>query len=251
MKTCWAACLGNCSDKISGEHLVSAGMFDDDQVRVQGLSWCLHEPKKIGLSSLVKNVLCTNHNSQLSPVDEAGISARNNLKEAFRLHQVRSNARVGRWTKSRFEVDGINLERWFLKTLITLSFGGPLPVGAQSRDSETPYQRLVEVCFGVTQFQPRAGLYMFGEVGRSFNVEDKLTIITFRDVNNTFNAGATFFVYGFEFILFLDENGLHPQNINFVHKDGVKEQRHQPIYRPKYMNFQIGKHVSHTIKFSW
>jgi hypothetical protein len=226
-------------------------MFDDDEVNVQGLSWCLHEPKKIGLSSLVKNVLCTNHNSQLSPVDEAGISARNNFKEGFRLYNARSNALVQRWSKSTFEVDGINLERWFLKTLITLGFGGAFPVSAQSQDSRTPHQRLVEVRFGVTQFQPKAGLYMFGEVGRKFNVEDKLTIITFRDVKDTFIAGATFFVYGFEFILFLDESGLHPQNVNFVRKDGVKEQRNNPVHRPQNMNFQIGKHVSHTIKFSW
>jgi hypothetical protein len=202
------------------------------------------------LSSLVKNVLCTNHNSQLSPVDETGISARNNFKEAFRLYNARSNARVQGWSKSRFEVNGINLERWFLKTLITLSFGGPFPVSAQSQDSETPHQRLVEVCFGVSQFQPKAGLYMFGEVGRSLNIEDKVTIISFRDVNNTYNAGATFFIYGFEFILFLDEGGLHPANVRFVGKDGVKE-RSNPVYHPKNMNFQIGKHVSHTIKFSW
>jgi hypothetical protein len=88
---------------------------------------------------------------------------------------------------------------------------------------------------------------MFGEIGRTFNAEDKVTIITFRDVTNTFITGSTFIIHGFEFVLFLDEGGLDPGKVHFLNKDGSN----QPIYRPRNMNSQIGKHVSHTIKFLW
>jgi len=250
MKNCWAACLGNCSDKISGEHIVSAGMFDTDTVMVQGFSWCLNAPKEIGLASLVKNVLCTTHNSELSPVDEAGIAARNILKECVRLNDVRSKIGHGRWNLSRFEVVGLDLERWGLKTLITLGYGQS-PVGAQSKDSKTPDERLVEICFGKAQFNPRAGLYMFGETGYTFPLEDKVNIITMSDVNNTFISGATFFLYGFQFVLYLDQRGLHPDEVNFVSKDGTIEKRRQPMYRLKGMNFQVGRYISHTIDFLW
>jgi hypothetical protein len=225
-------------------------MFDTSTVLVQGFSWCLNAPKEIGLASLVKNVLCTKHNSDLSPVDEAGIGARDVLKECVRLNDVRSKAGHRSWSVSRFEVVGTNLERWCLKTLITLGYGQS-PVGAQSKDSTTPSKQLVDICFGAAQFEPRAGLYMFGETGYNFPLEDKVNIITMSDVNNTFISGATFFLYGFQFVLYLDQRGLHPEEVNFVSKDGTTEKRCQPMYRLKGMNFQIGKYISHTIDFLW
>ena len=97
MKKCWAVSLGDCSDKISGEHILTAGMFPGDTVHVRGLSWCPDKPKEIGLASLVKNVLCTAHNSRLSPVDEAGIHTFDTIREFIRLGQARSNVALRRW----------------------------------------------------------------------------------------------------------------------------------------------------------
>lgn len=46
---CWAAALGDCSDKISREHIISRALFSQE-VFVQGLAWCKSEPKKIGMA---------------------------------------------------------------------------------------------------------------------------------------------------------------------------------------------------------
>jgi hypothetical protein len=115
-------------------------------------------PKEIGLASAVKNVLCTEHNSRLSPVDEAVIQVFGALRQAVQLSNIRGSLPLRRWRTVKFQVDGVNLERWCLKTLITLSIGGSFPVGPHSKDAETPNEDLVRACFGLNSFQPPRGL---------------------------------------------------------------------------------------------
>jgi len=250
MKKCWAACLGDCSDKLSGEHIVTAGIFSSDKVKVQGLPWCRDAPKEIGLASAVKNVLCTWHNSSLSPLDDAVIQVFGALRDAVRLSDVRSNLPLRRWTKSHFDVDGARLERWCLKTLITLSTGGSVPLGPHSKDAETPDENLVGVCFGLAPFQAPKGLYVAWEVGDKMEIQDeKVVISTFLDDNRL--AGARFYLGGFVFILYLNDRELKPGPLRFRRADGSVEQRPQPQYHNKAVNFQLGKYVSHCVRFIW
>src|SRR5690242_8484631 len=86
---CWAAPLGDCSQKITREHTVSQCLFETDQIMVQGFKWCLDQAKSIGLSNLVAKILCKNHNSGLSDLDAAALAAFNAFREAIRLNQVR------------------------------------------------------------------------------------------------------------------------------------------------------------------
>lgn len=97
MSTCWAACLGDCSDKISGEHIITEGVHTTNTVRVKGLPWCLHDFKTIGLASFVKNVLCTSHNSRLSETDIAAIQLRDALCESARLSEARKIMQPQDW----------------------------------------------------------------------------------------------------------------------------------------------------------
>src|SRR6266581_2523260 len=120
MNDCWAACLGDCSDKISREHIITAGLFPDDKIIVQGLPWCRNERKEIGLAALTKKNLCTKHNSNLSVVDDAGISSMNVLREATQLTNLRIRHKITRPRIMRFQIDGRALERWFLKTFINI-----------------------------------------------------------------------------------------------------------------------------------
>ena len=177
MKKCWAASLGNCSDKMSGEHLVTAGIFSTETVMVQGFPWCMNSPKEIGLNSLVRNVLCTDHNSRLSPIDEAAISLSDALKECVRLRDVRGPFPSKRWTRINFDIDGGKLERWCLKTLITLSIGGPMPLGPKSIDSSAPHEDLVALCYDQLKFDPPIGLYTMYTPGDNITVEDRVMIV--------------------------------------------------------------------------
>jgi hypothetical protein len=90
MNACWADCLGDCLEKISREHIISAGLFLDDEIKVKGFSWCIDEFKIIGLSGLVKKALCTYHNSLLSNVDDAAIHSFKTLRDAIALSNTRN-----------------------------------------------------------------------------------------------------------------------------------------------------------------
>ena len=52
MKSCWAACLGDCLGKTSREHLISRNLFDGETVKVCGFSWFKDEEKE-----RVKNII--------------------------------------------------------------------------------------------------------------------------------------------------------------------------------------------------
>jgi hypothetical protein len=159
LKQCWAQCLGDCSEKISAEHVVTAGTFTETSVRVKGLPWCLDEFKTIGLESLVRNVLCTHHNSRLSAVDEAAIRLRDALCGIAALSEARKKLAPQAWSIETFTANGFGIERWCLKTLLTIAFGGKVPIGDGDARPGMPPQELVEIAFGLRSFQPpRAGL---------------------------------------------------------------------------------------------
>lgn len=116
MNDCWAFCLGDCSDKMSREHIISAAMFLSDTIVVQGLPWCRDERKEIGLSSFTKKILCTKHNSDLSVYDTAAKESIETLRESTRLSNLRMEGKRKHTRIVHFPIDGVALERWFLKT---------------------------------------------------------------------------------------------------------------------------------------
>jgi hypothetical protein len=59
MDKCWAACLGDCSDKMSREHVITEGVFLSDDIKVKGLPWCRDDFTVIGLTNLVRKNLCS------------------------------------------------------------------------------------------------------------------------------------------------------------------------------------------------
>jgi hypothetical protein len=250
MDKCWARSLGDCSDKMSGEHLVTAGLFTTDTVMVQGFSWCKDSPKEIGLASLVRKVLCRGHNSQLSPLDDAVIGFHDALKECLRLSEVRGKVHGKRWTRVNFDVDGLKLERWCLKTLITLSLGGPLPLGPKAKDSSTPHEDLVALCYDRLQFKPPAGLYVSYAVGENMTLEDRVMFMPF-DRNNKYLCGARLSIGGFHLFLYIDEIPFESGPLLFKRKDGTIERRAEPLHRIKGLNFQLGERISHSTRFIW
>jgi hypothetical protein len=170
---CWARSLGGCSGKISGAHLISEGIFAGREVGVQGLPWCREEHKFISIGAYTANILCTTHNSALSPVDDAAIHASNSLRMAQRVHDERKALLEARLWAGRFDVDdytldGDKLERWFLKTLFNMESAGKqaLPL-ATSRNAPGPPPELVQIAFGLGRFQNGTGLYFAGREQRS------------------------------------------------------------------------------------
>ena len=141
MKSCWAACLGGCSKKLSHEHLVSQSLFVGERIRVQGFPWCKEASKEIGLSTLTSKILRISHNQALSPIDATGAQAFSTFREMQRLANVRTRLRPRVWKVRRYVIEGPQLERWLLKTLINISCNGPYPIGRNSHQAGRPLLR--------------------------------------------------------------------------------------------------------------
>jgi hypothetical protein len=247
MNNCWAACLGNCSAKISKEHIFTAGLFPDDKIVVQGLSWCRNEPKEIGLASFTSKNLCSKHNSDLSVVDDGAISSINTLREATRLGNLRIKHMIKRPTIERFQIDGPALERWFLKTFINITFKQAYPIGSKSAQPWQPSCDLVEVASGRKQFVPKAGLYFLGDLGEQIISNEGHRAVTFVNLKGEL-VGSMFYFRGFRFLLYIDKEGLSEQ----IHLDLPEISKpSQPHYHLTNIRVKIGSHLSHVIEFRW
>src|ERR1039457_6265753 len=168
-KRCWARSLGNCEGKISREHLVSECFFPVGGVKVKGQSWCLDEEKEVGLASLTGKIRCQKHNSDLSELDTAIATITETLSESVKLFESRKRVSSRRWRIERYTIDGLLLERWFLKTFINLSVvDNKWIIGEGTHPCGMPSDDLVRIAFGLNRFEGNLGLSIASHVGEQF-----------------------------------------------------------------------------------
>jgi len=143
-RKCWAEHVGGCAKKISREHLISRALLPNLTVVVEGFDWC-SEPKRVGVETLTRKILCARHNSDLSPADEAIVQ----------FNAIATSPTVGA------RISGRSLERWFLKTLINLSIGSADHIGEGMTNSVPgwPPPYLAAVAFGSLPLTHCMGLY--------------------------------------------------------------------------------------------
>jgi hypothetical protein len=211
MSRCWAQCLGDCDGGISGEHIVSAGLFKEDILYVNGPPWKTTSLKPLTKKVLVKNILCVRHNNALSPVDAEAANAMNFLRERERLSTFRNLMRLDYWRVPNRVVDGLLFERCFLKTLINIEYEGERPIGPLSQLAGAPSDDLVRIAYGQEKFKERAGLYVAVGVGQSISNGDGFEYMPMangRSEDNLFLPGALFIFRGLTFILYLGEKGM-------------------------------------------
>jgi hypothetical protein len=246
---CWAAPLGDCSDKLSREHIISDSVFESAALRVKGLSWCLDDWKEISLKNLVRKALCESHNSRLSETDNAAGNLRKTLCESGDLSTARLSVASTDWDTRKFEVDGRRLERWFLKTLMSLAFGGTIMVGGESTEPGIPTLALVKAAFGFQNLgNNRAGLYLLGGSGSEIAVREGVGINTFTG-NSGRLEGARFWFWGMRFLLLLNEEGSRPP-WTFTTKSGELQQEN-PLYHPGRIRMAVQGVESHVFNFKW
>lgn len=233
MPDCWAASLGNCDQKISREHLVSQCLFDNDQIVVQGFRWC-PTPKAISLSGLVSKILCKKHNSDLSDLDSAALHAFNVFREGIRLNKAREKIkRPSVWHVKAFCIDGPRLERWFLKTLINVSYRGDIPIGTGNHPPGTPSSTLVEIAFGQRQFDNGGGLYVAGKSGEQVDSMDRVNCTTMTDGRKL--VAGRFNFRGYRFLL-----NLLSERFKTLDDSDL-------LYRDVTINCQVQGRISHRI----
>jgi len=249
VEACWAAPLGECQGKRSREHIVSAGLWDGPSVTVVGLPWCKSEPKTVGVSSATARILCQRHNSLLSGADTAGTNAFRALKNAALLTEKRRGMRPRKWKVVRYEIDGLGLEQWFLKTLINVSVAHPKD-GVWAL-SGTPLGRpplgFIRASFGLSPLQRPLGLYAAGAVGEDVKYMDGVEIRTLLQPDGAL-AGALFTFLGFRFFLNL-QDGVVPATFRLPSGDGWLAS--SVLYHISRLNGKVAGKLSHFVQFLW
>jgi hypothetical protein len=243
MVECWAKVLGGCSSVQSGEHLFSAGLFQGKMVTVQGFRWCL-EPKSVGLASLTANILCSTHNSGLSPLDSAAQQTLHSLAEAARLSDVRAGLESRRfWTSARYAVIGPPLERWFLKTTINLFHvvGAGATWHSTGQRADDPPAEFVEVVFGQRSIASPLGLYATPQVGAAVGLAGHFGFTPVFGPGERL-AGALFQFQGFGFLLWACMES--PPDLSAA---GTAK----PIYHLRQIRFTVRGASSHVVDLKW
>ena len=245
MTSCWAESLGECSEKISREHIVSKAIFLDKDVSVSGLPWCI-EPKAVGLQSLAARILCAKHNSALSVLDQIAVDFTAALRESLRLLDVRMNLKRKRWRMATFPINGYLLERWCLKTVINaaVAYGGP-----DSSEADFPSPTLVEIAFGKRAFEAAAGLYGIHDDLEARPREDGLALQFFKTQRNRVQ-GAIFSFLGFRLLLYLDAKE-PPLPMVIATERGVAAETFTHSHHPFDIAYHAGVGISHKVKFEW
>lgn len=110
---CWAAALGDCKGKLTGEHYLSEVLIKGPSIQLRGFHWCEEEIREIGVGAATANILCARHNSRLSHAD----SAAGALKQA--LVSSRETARglvKGQRAMRSTRLSGAHFGQWLTKT---------------------------------------------------------------------------------------------------------------------------------------
>ncbi len=210
-------------------------------IKVQGFSWCADQPKEITVATLVTKILCRKHNTDLSPVDASAGQSFDTLREVARLKNVRERMMPIRWNVKKYRLDGIMLERWFLKTLINIAFDREVCHRLRGNGRGTAIRAL-------EPFKGKAGMYTMSRVGMQFDLEDRVSFspIMQRAPHGEYVAAGIFVFRGFQFLLHLEPEG--PQDLTGIYFKGQHLKGTSLMFQTLTANITVGKHLSHAVK---
>lgn len=222
---CWARKLDDCCSKLSGEHVIAVNAWPGEnreekartKIRFQRgnllANGSLDTSAPGGFSrehtvnSATRNVLCVDHNSRLSVVDdEAGV-----LTDAMLGYwQTRQKRTVPGlpYARKEFHVDGPRLERWFIKSVIAYAIDDGLPIGSPEVGPGMPTDELVDIAYGLAKPSGFIGLFGAPILNEPMNETNEYaySFMTWHwrndgDEARPFVAGAVCFYRGLRFVL--------------------------------------------------
>jgi hypothetical protein len=160
---CYAKTLHDCVTSISKEHYISAILLrrisTRGRIKIHGFPWQGKGWKEIPISSFCSNILCVQHNSDLSGLDSTVVKLADRLA---RIDQEMLAGNEGAWL---WAANGHDIERWLLKTLCGLiGSGSVLNQDGTVMASDVP-DEWVKILYGLREFPPTWGLYMSGRKG--------------------------------------------------------------------------------------
>lgn len=220
VKGCYLAFTNNCGGRLSLEHYVSheilKSMSPDGMSTVSGFRWLPEDQfTRVPSALLASKVLCSRHNSALSPLDTAAA----NLKELIRKYDD-PTALEDRVTLFA----GEDIERWMLKVLCGFVVSG------QARDSAIQtIDSWSRVLAGDESWPREWGLYV---VPNNFQHSQHFRFETFVKHNNEF-VGAAIPLNNLPLVFLMPDRSV----------GGA-------MYRPRYIHFTVNGE-RRTIILTW
>jgi len=197
---CYFRHFGDCSKTLTAEHFFTHAILrlldEDGHLWITGYPWqpIGEEHRSFSPKSLVSKILCSRHNSALSPLDSVATKFFSVLAgEEFRDHLLRSIDRF-------YLFNGHDIERWMLKTLIgCVASGNALDQRGNRIQDWTPSPKWLRVLLGRTSFQRKCGLYFNPNLGEKRR--DRVCFMGPLEDSKAVICGAFFNLAGFEFVL--------------------------------------------------
>jgi hypothetical protein len=249
---CYASIIGGCSEKQSYEHYVSQGIFKNKFVTVEGQKWA-EEPKTVGKSKIGLPILCTSHNSLLSPIDAYGIKVFRILEDCVMKQNERHKlSRSSMWKKDEYIIKGSEFEKWMIKAAIGVTFEDP-KIKWHLKNSEllNPPREIVEALFGIGKLRKPMGLYGIFAPDDSLRIEDRVGLETLLHPQTNCYVGSMINFRHFQFLIYLmDEEILEH---NFISPSGVRfgEGFTTPQYHNPQFQFNAKGKISAIVDFDW
>lgn len=232
---CYARMLGDCSNKLSKEHYVSASILEllGDEHTISNASWLSagqrSDPLTIG--ALGSNILCQRHNEALSRFDNSaktffsGLLRALSKPETYGLHQ-------------HVTADGDGLELWVLKAFCGALASGNLVENGRVITRKPPREWL-EILFSQTPWGEGMGLYIRQAPMTPFN---GYAIGPLREGTRLIGGGIDF--AGVELFILM-----HPPGEKLIVESSTKQIK-PLIYRPGAIRFESPSQTA-EIKLQW
>jgi hypothetical protein len=237
---CYLAGATDCSADLSAEHYISKSVLQaiGDTVAVSGVPWLPDgQEKEIGINSLTARILCSRHNSVLSPLDSAVGAFLEKLQTIEVDFQQKSLSRK----HSFVLMSGEALELWMLKLACGLFYSKNAAAdGARLIDRHEVNEELVQEAFLLGRWREGCGLYLRPPQG--FRIPDPHTIsmAPLIALDEDRLVGSALSLTGLEFELIFNPIGGNKQDLA---QAGW-------IHRPTELRFEIGTRA-HSIALSW
>lgn len=152
---CYASAIGECDRSLSREHCVSQAILksigDGYTVTVEGFRPWIGEnlPQKISVASFTAKVLCTRHNSALSPLDVVANRFFRRLSDAHSAHHP-----------AVYAFNGHDIERWMLKCLCGFMASGSTAHNDVQIPKTSPPKGFLDVLYGLDTLPDGWGMYL-------------------------------------------------------------------------------------------
>jgi hypothetical protein len=159
------------------------------------------------------------------------------MKRSIEMMNQRSRTPHINWAFQQFSIDGPLFERWFLKTLLNMSFNHGLIIGPGDEVPGIPRETFVRIAFGLDEFPNGSGLYIAFQPNETFNHDEHIRY-TAKAKDGHLLMGSFRFL-GYRFYL-----NLMPERFTDIEGSNA-------FYRKANFNTLVGNRVSHSLSITW